>query len=149
MAAARAEVRPAPTSERLARSAERVLRIAGDGRVGAALLAVTGLANLVAAFIAGGPRLLEGLPYALLLGALALSGVAAVAVRAPSAWREWRRPGPVQRGTGAVEASLASGEPELLLAALGAGIGFASRRSEADDGRSTAFGAAGRGSRAS
>jgi cytochrome c biogenesis protein len=134
MAAARAEVRPAPTSERLARSAERVLRIAGDGRVGAALLTVTGLANLVAAFIAGGPRLLEGLPYALLLGALALSGVAAVAVRAPSAWREWRRPGPVQRGAGAVEASLASAEPELLLAAL-ARCGYRVRLEDVRGGR--------------
>ena len=39
---------------------------------------------------------------ALLLGALALSGVAAVAVRAPAGWREWRRPGAVPPGSGAL-----------------------------------------------
>jgi cytochrome c biogenesis protein len=118
MAATRAEVGATPTGDRLARAAERFLRVAGDGRVGLVLLAATGLANAVAAVLPGGPRLLDGLPYAFLLGALALSGVAAVAVRAPAAWREWRRPGPVQPGAGALEASLPMGEPEVLLAAL-------------------------------
>lgn len=118
MAATRAEVGAIPTGDRLARGAERLLRVAGDGRVGLVLLAATGLANAVAALLPGGPRLLEGFPYALLLGALALSGVAAVAVRAPAAWREWQRPGPVQPGAGALDASLPMGEPEVLLAAL-------------------------------
>jgi cytochrome c biogenesis protein ResB len=36
---------------------------------------------------------LDSLPYLLLVGAIALSGVAAVAVRLPAVWREWRRPG--------------------------------------------------------
>ena len=126
MVATPAEVGAVPAGDRLARGAERVLRVAGDGRLGLALLAVTGLANLVAAFLPGGARLLEGVPYAVLLGALALSGVAAVAVRAPAAWREWQRPGPVQPGPGALEASLPAGEPEVLLAAL-ARMGYRAR----------------------
>jgi cytochrome c biogenesis protein len=118
MAAARAEVARLPASERLARSAERLLRWAGDGRVGLALLAATGLANLLAAFLPADARPLDGPPYAILLGALALSGVAAVAVRAPAAWREWQRPGPVQPGPGALDTSLPAAEPEALRAAL-------------------------------
>jgi cytochrome c biogenesis protein len=134
MAATRAEVGAVPTGDRLARAAERFLRLAGDGRVGLVLLAATGLANAVAAFLPGGPRLLEGLPYALVLGALALSGVAAVAVRAPAAWREWRRPGPVQPGAGALDASLPIGEPEVLLAQL-ARSGYRARLESARGGR--------------
>jgi cytochrome c biogenesis protein ResB len=118
MAATRAQVGSAPTGERLSRGAERVLRLAGDGRVGLVLLVATGLANAVAAFLPGGSSLLEGLPYAVLLGALALSGVAAVAVRAPAGWREWRRPGRVQPGAGALETSVPSADPEVLVAAL-------------------------------
>jgi hypothetical protein len=118
MAATRAEVGPVPASDRLARAAERILRVAGDGRVGLVLLAATGMANGVAALLPAGPRLLDGLPYALLLGALALSGVAAVAVRAPAALREWQRPGAINRGPGALGASLRAAEPEVLHAAL-------------------------------
>ena len=118
MAATRAEVGAVPAGDRLARAAERFLRIAGDGRVGLVLLAATGLANAVAAFLPARPALLDGLWYALLLGALALSGVAAVAIRAPAAWREWQRPGPVQPGAGALEASSPMEEPEVLLATL-------------------------------
>ena len=118
MVATQADVGTAPTGDRLPRVAERVLRVAGDGRVGLALLTLTGLANLVAALLPGGARLLEGVPYAILLGALALSGVAAVAVRAPAAWREWQRPGAVHAGPGALEAPLPAREPEVLLAAL-------------------------------
>ena len=88
MAATRADVGTAPTGERLARVAEQILRLAGDGRVGAGLLIAVGLANAVAAFLPGRARILEGLPYAVLLGAVARSGVAAVALRAPPAWRE-------------------------------------------------------------
>ena len=100
--ATRAAVPAVSAADRAARAAERVLRAAGDGRVGVALLVGTGLANVVAALVPGGPELLRGLPYALLLGAVALSGVAAVAVRLPAAWREWRRPGAVQPGAGAM-----------------------------------------------
>ncbi len=134
MAATRAQVGAAPTGERLSRAAERFLRVAGDGRVGLVLLAATGLANAIAALLPAGPTLLDGVWYALLLGALALSGVAAVAVRAPAAWREWQRPGPVQPGTGALVASLPMAEPEVLLAAL-ARSGYRARLESARGGR--------------
>jgi cytochrome c biogenesis protein ResB len=134
MAATGAAMGEALSGERLARSAERLLRAVGDGRVGLALLAATGLANLVAAFLPGGPRLLDGPLYAALIGALALSGVAAVAVRAPAAWREWRRPGPVQPGGGALEASLPAAEPEVLVAAL-ARSGYRARLENGRGGR--------------
>lgn len=118
MAASPAAAASTPVAERLARGAERVLRVVGDGRTGLALLIATGAANAVAAFLPDGPRLLAGAPYAVLLGALALSGVGTVAVRAPAAWREWRRPGPVQPGAGALEARLPNAPPERILAAL-------------------------------
>jgi hypothetical protein len=134
MAATRAEVGAAPIGERLARAAEQLLRIAGDGRVAVALLVAVGLANAVAAFLPGGARILEGLPYAILLGAVALSGVAAVALRAPAAWREWQRPGPVQAGAGALEAALPTAEPEVLLASL-ARSGYRARLESGHGGR--------------
>ena len=148
MAATRAEVGASPTGERLARAAEQLLRIAGDGRVAVALLVAVGLANAVAAFLPGGVRILEGLPYAILLGAVALSGVAAVALRAPAAWREWQRPGPVQAGAGALEAAAAGGGAR---GAPGRACPLrvsrpARERARAGDGPSTAFGAAGRAS---
>jgi hypothetical protein len=134
MAATRAEVGAAPTGERLARAAEQLLRFAGDGRVAVALLVAVGLANAVAASLPGGARVLEGLPYAILLGAVALSGVAAVALRAPAAWREWQRPGPVQRGADALEAAVPAAEPEVLLAAL-ARSGYRARLESGHGGR--------------
>ncbi|MCA1588550.1 MAG: hypothetical protein LC744_07835, partial [Chloroflexi bacterium] len=111
MAATRVAGRPNPAAERLARGAERLLRLVGDARAGLILLLLTGLANGVAALLPGGPRLLDAWPYAVLLAALALSGVAAVGVRAPAAWREWRRPGAVQPGAGALSATLAATPP--------------------------------------
>jgi len=126
MAATRAAAGAKPAGDRMARAAERALRVLGDGRTGLVLLVATGAANALAAFLPDGPRLLDAPPYALLLGALALSGVAAVAVRAPAAWREWRRPGAVQRGAGAREASLLPTDPELLVAAL-ADAGYRAR----------------------
>lgn len=90
----------APAGDRLARGAERALRAGGDARTGLVLLLLTGLANAAAAFLPDGPRRLDSWPYAILLGALALSGTAAVAVRAPTAWREWRRPSAVQAVAG-------------------------------------------------
>jgi hypothetical protein len=95
-----------------------VLRVVGDGRTGLALLVATGAANAVAAFLPDGPRLLAGAPYALLLGALALSGVGTVAVRAPAAWREWRRPGTIQPGAEALEMRLGAVPPDRILRAL-------------------------------
>lgn len=133
MAAIRAQA-AAPTGERLARAAERFLRLAGDGRVGLALLAATGIANGAAALLPDGPSLLSGLWYAILLGALALSGLAAVAVRAPAARREWRHPGPIQPGPGALEASLPAAEPEVIVAGL-ARSGYRVRLENARGGR--------------
>jgi len=118
MATPRAAVAATPAADRLARDAERLLRIIGDGRTGLVLLIATGLANAVAAFLPDGPRLLDSAPYVVLLGALALSGVATVAVRAPAAWREWQRPGPVQPGAGALEAVLEEAPREAILATL-------------------------------
>lgn len=105
MSTARASVR-LPAADRTARLAERVLRVLGDARTGVALIAGTGIANLAAALLPSVRPLLDGPGYAALLGTLALSGVAAVAVRAPVAWREWRRPGPVTPGAGALSATV-------------------------------------------
>jgi hypothetical protein len=96
----------ARAGDRLALGAERVLRVAGDARTGLVLLLLTAAANAAAAFLPDGARLLEAWPYAILLAALALSGVAAVAVRAPAAWREWRRPAALQAGSGTLRAQL-------------------------------------------
>ena len=119
MAASRVAGRPIPASERLARAAERQLRLLGDARVGLILLLLTGLANAVAAFLPDGPRLLDAWPYALLLAVVALSGVAAVAVRTPAAWREWRRPGAVQPGIGSLGAEIATASRAEIVARLG------------------------------
>lgn len=122
MATTRATVEAAPAADRLARAAERVLKAFGDGRTGLALLVATGLLNAAAAVVPDGAVLLDGPAYALLLGAVALSGVAAVAARAPTALREWRSPTAVQHGRGAVTADLALAEPDELVAGLrGAG----------------------------
>jgi hypothetical protein len=108
---------PAP-ADRLARGAERLLRGVGDARTGLALLLLTGLANAAAALLPEGPLLLDGLPYAVLLGALAISGVAAVGVRAPTTWREWRRPGPVRAGAGTLRLALTAGTPATVAGVL-------------------------------
>lgn len=115
---ARAAATRPPSADRLPRGAERVLRALGDARLGVALLLLATLANLAAAVLPVADALLRGWPYALLLGAVVLSAVASVAVRAPAAWREWRRPGPVRPGAGAVEWSVPSGSPETLAARL-------------------------------
>ncbi|MGH2369787.1 MAG: cytochrome c biogenesis protein ResB, partial [Chloroflexota bacterium] len=72
---------------------ERGLRLVGDPRAGLGLLLVAGGANALAAAVPGTRGWLDSIPYLLLIGAIALTGVAAVAVRLPGAWREWRRPG--------------------------------------------------------
>jgi cytochrome c biogenesis protein ResB len=104
MTSRRAAAAPARPDDRLARLAERTLRGLGDARFALALLLAAGIANVVAALVPDGSRFLEGWPYAVLLGALALSAVASVAVRAPGAWREWRRPGAVHLGPEAASA---------------------------------------------
>ncbi len=84
--------------DRLARPAERALRLLGDPRTGLGLLLLAAVWNAAAAALPHGGTLLDSVPYLLLLGAILLSGLAAVAVRAPAAWREWRRPAPVRDG---------------------------------------------------
>ena len=117
----------APAGERMARAAERLLRVAGDSRTGLVLLLLTGLANALAAFLPDGPRRLDAWPYALLLGGLALSGGAAVAVRAPTAWREWQRPSAVQAGAGVIRGDGPGVAPERVEAVLSA-AGYRVRR---------------------
>jgi len=106
-----------PLPERLANGAERTLRILGDVRLGLALLLLTGLVNLGAALLPEGPERLDGWPYAILLGALALSAIAALALRVPSTWREWRRPGAVAGG-GALTATVATQPSDTVEEAL-------------------------------
>ncbi|MDP9244899.1 MAG: hypothetical protein M3O77_07430, partial [Chloroflexota bacterium] len=89
--------------DRLARVAERTLRLAADPRLGLALLLAAGATNAAAAALPGGGALLDSVPYLLLLGAILLSGLAAVAVRAPAAWREWRRPASVRGSEDALQ----------------------------------------------
>ena len=131
MAATRVAGRPISRSDRTARAAERALRLVGDARVGLGLLLAVGVANAVAALLPGGPRLLDAWPYAVLLAAVALSGVAAVAVRAPSAWREWRTPAPVQGGAGALSSRIAPSSAGVLTERLRS-AGYRVRR---EDGR--------------
>ena len=118
MVATRVAPRPVPRAERFARAAERVLRVLGDARTGLALLLLLGAANAVAAFLPRGPQLLDAWPYAVLLAAVALTAVAAVGVRSPAAWREWRRPGPVPPGAGVLTAALPAAEPATIAARL-------------------------------
>ncbi len=114
MAATRVAGRQVSVGDRVARYAERALRVAGDARLGLGLLLLVGAANGVAALLPAGPRLLDAWPYAVLLGVVALTGVAAVAVRAPAAWREWRRPGVVQAGPGAASTRVSSPSAEAV-----------------------------------
>lgn len=130
MTSTRAASVAVPAADRAARLAERLLRAAGDGRIGLGLLLLTGAANAVAALLPAGPRALEGVPYAVLLGLLALSAVATVAVRAPTAWREWRRPAPVQAGAGTLRADLERTDPGVVASVL-RGLGYRTRTDEA------------------
>ncbi|MEO7296390.1 MAG: cytochrome c biogenesis protein ResB [Candidatus Limnocylindria bacterium] len=112
MTSSRVAVGATPAGDRLVRAAERMLRVLGDARTGLVLLLLAGAANALAALLPDGPSRLDGWPYALLLGALALSGVAAVAVRSPTVWREWRRPTAVQAGHGTLRRGVASVAPD-------------------------------------
>jgi cytochrome c biogenesis protein len=107
-----------PAADRAARIAERLLRALGDARLAIGLLLAVGVANLVAALVPNGSALLGTWPYAALLGAVAVTSLAAVAVRAPATWREWRRPGPVARGAGTLSLRLDAVAPALLEVAL-------------------------------
>ena len=81
--------------DRVARAAERLLRLMADPRVGLGLLVLAAAWNAIAAAQANGGALLDAWPYLVLLGAVLLTGLAGVAVRVPTAWREWRRPQPL------------------------------------------------------
>lgn len=125
----RAAVAAPPLGERLVVGAERLLRIIGDARTGLVLLLLAGAANALAALLPDGPARIEGLPYAILLGAVALSGVAAVAVRSPTVWREWRRPTAVQAGAGTLRLLVAATTPDEVARSLQA-AGYRVRREE-------------------
>ncbi|HYI66940.1 MAG TPA: cytochrome c biogenesis protein ResB [Candidatus Limnocylindrales bacterium] len=125
----RAAVAAPVAGDRLVRGAERLLRLIGDARTGLVLLVLTGLANALAALLPEGPARLDGWPYAILLGALVVSGVAAVAVRSGVVWREWRRPTPVQAGAGTLRLLVASAAPDEVERSLGA-AGYRVRREE-------------------
>jgi hypothetical protein len=125
----RAAVAAPAAGDRLARGAERLLRSIGDARTGLVLLVLTGLANALAALLPDGPARLDSWPYAILLGALALSGAAAVAVRSPVLWREWRRPTPVQAGAGTLRLVVAPAAPADIERSLRA-AGYRVRREE-------------------
>ena len=131
MTPSRVAVAATPRGDRVARAAERLLRAVGDARTGMVLLLLAGAVNAAAAFLPDGPRLLDAWPYALVLGTLALSGVAAVGVRAPAVWREWRRPGAVQRGAGSLRLPLPNASPDDVSRALRA----AGYRTSRDEGR--------------
>lgn len=86
---------------------ERALRLLGDPRLGVGLLIAAGLANVVAAAEPGTRWLLDTPPYLALVGAIVVTGIAAVAVRSPAVWREWRRPAPLSGRVDTLAADLA------------------------------------------
>lgn len=125
----RVAVGAAPAGERSAYAAERLLRVVGDARTGFVLLLLTGMANAIAALLPNGPSELDAWPYVLLLGAVALSGVAAVAVRSPTVWREWRRPTAVQRGSGTLRLAMTDVTSVIIEQTLRT-AGYRTRREE-------------------
>lgn len=90
-----ARARHLTRTDRLVRAVERALRTLADPRLGAALLLLAAAANVVAATDARWRWLLDTPAYLLLIGAILLTGIAAVAVRLPAIWREWRDPAPL------------------------------------------------------
>src|SRR5438876_1136452 len=105
--------------DRLTRFSERALQLAGDPRLGIALLLATGIANAAAAAAPRGGWLLATPAYLILLGAVTISGLAALAVRAPTAWREWRHPAPLSDSREALRASVAVPTRAPLSPAMG------------------------------
>lgn len=121
---------PAGGSEPAVRWADNVLRRAGDLRLAAALLVLAAVWNVIAAVWPTGPASLDGPLYAVLLGAIVLTGLAGVAVRIPVAWREWRRPGPVPEGRAALETTVETGLAPDAVAARVAALGYRTRATE-------------------
>jgi cytochrome c biogenesis protein ResB len=93
-------------ADRLARQADRLLRLAADVRLALGLLLLAGAWNALAAALPNGGVLLDAPPYLVLLGAILLCGMAGVFVRVPPAWREWRRPSPPPAGDEALVAEI-------------------------------------------
>lgn len=92
--------------DRLARAAERLLRLAADARVALGLLLLAGVWNAAAAALPSGGALLASPPYLALLALILCAGAASVAVRLPAAWREWRRPAPLVEGSDVLAAEV-------------------------------------------
>lgn len=82
----------AGVADRVGRRVEQYLRRLGGPRVGVVLLLAAALTNAAAALAPAWRWLLDSPPYLVVVGGIALSGIATVAVRGPAAWREWRRP---------------------------------------------------------
>ena len=92
--------------DRLARAAERLLRLAADARLALGLLLLAGAWNAAAAALPRGADLLASPAYLLLLALILCTGVASVGVRMPVAWREWRRPGLLAEGSDVLVAEI-------------------------------------------
>lgn len=113
-------------ADRLARAAQRLLRVAGDARLALGLLLLAGAWNAVAAAIPSGAWLLATPPYLVLLGLILCAGMASVAVRLPAAWQEWRRPAPIPEGADVLAETIAfDGAPD---ASTRASLAAAARR---------------------
>ena len=120
----RAPALPRGPAEPVARQADRILRRAGDLRLAALLLVVAAAWNGAAAAWPDGLASLDSPLYLALLGAIVLTGLAGVGVRFPAAWREWRHPGPVPEGRGALTAVIDSDHGREAMAARLRGLGY-------------------------
>ncbi len=131
-------------ADRLARGAERLLRLAADPRLALGLLLLAGAWNAAAAALPSGAGLLATPPYLALLALILCAAVASVAVRLPAAWREWRRPAPLAEGTDVLQATIPLDRElvEVDRAALGVVLRRAGYRI-AERGRGSAWTVAG------
>jgi cytochrome c biogenesis protein ResB len=82
-------------ANRLSHRAERLLRLLAEPRLGVGLLLVACVANAVGAALPDGAWIVRTPAYLALLGGVVVTGMATVAVRAPSGWKEWLRPRPL------------------------------------------------------
>ncbi len=93
-------------ADRLARAAEKALRLAADARLALGLLLLAGAWNAAAAALPANANLLGSPAYLVLLALILATGVASVGVRLPAAWREWRRPAAVAEGSEVLTAEI-------------------------------------------
>jgi len=104
-------VRPGGVSiSRLTRLADRTLPLLAEPRLGVGLLLAACIANVAGAALPEGAWLARTPPYLALLAAVAVSGMAAVAVRLPAGWTAWRRPRPLADTPEASRFTLAMGD---------------------------------------